>query len=233
MPLFDTPFNAMDLCLIMVFVGGVYAGYKQGFVLSFFKFFGYIIGIIMARMYYDEFVLFLNTATPLEKWVRRFFENHMTDFFTEGLASKPEILSMLPFGKDLGQLKTIFQLNQSDMATSIHTYLVTQLTTLSMNLLSMILLFFLILIGLQIIIQVLDIATKLPIIKGLNKLGGLFFGLIKMFILISIGLLVVVAFSSLTKSGFLVTQLDHSVLAPYFMRYNILLIFIGSTLLGL
>jgi uncharacterized membrane protein required for colicin V production len=233
MPLFNTPFNAMDLLIILLFVSGVYTGYKQGFVISFLKFFGYIIGIIMARLYYDEFVILLKTATPLEIWVRRFYENHMADFFTEGLASKPEILSILPYGQDLGQLKTIFQLNQSDMGTAIHTYLVSQLTALSMNLLSMILLFFLIIIGLHIITQVLDVATKLPIIKGLNKLGGLFFGFIKMFILISIGLLVVVAFSSLSKTGFLVTQLDFSILAPYFMRYNVLLIFIGSTLLGL
>lgn len=233
MPLFDTPFNAMDFCLLIVFVSGVYVGYKQGFVLSFFKFFGYLIGIIAARLYFDEFVLFLRNATPLETWIRKFYESHMADFFTKGIGSKQELLSVLPFGKDLNQLQLIFQANQNDMASSIHQYLVVQLTMLSLNLISIVLLFFGILIGLQIITQVLDIATKLPIIKGLNKLGGLFFGVIKMFILISIGLLVVVAFSSLSKNGLMATQLDHSILAPYFMRYNVLLVFIGSTLLGL
>ncbi len=233
MALFNTPFNVLDYAVLCVFILGTFAGYKQGFVLSFFKFFGYIISIVVTRLYYDEFVLIIKQFTPMEKWINHFYESHMDDFFTNGVASKTGLLKNLPLGNDYDQLQGIYQQNQLGMEGSIKSYLVGHLTTLSLNLVSLIVLFALCVLVLSILTKILDIATKLPGIGSLNKLGGLLFGFFKMFILLSIGLIIVVTLASLSKSGFLTIQLEHSVLAPYFMRYNILLIYLGSTLMGL
>lgn len=233
MPLMNTPFNALDFLILLVFVFGVYSGYKQGFVLSFFKFFGYIIAIIATKLYYGQFALLLQKYTPLARWVEKFFTQHIDDFFTKGIASKASTYEFLPFGKDLGQLQAIYQQNQTGMEESIKTYLVAHLSELAMNLISIVLLFVSVIILLQLAVSLLDIASKLPVIRSLNKLGGLIFGLFKMFVLTSVFLILIVTVASLSNMALLTVQLDHSMLAPYFMRYNILLLWIGSALLGI
>lgn len=233
MPLFATPFNALDYCVMLILLSGLYRGYRQGFVLSFFNFFGVLMSLVLTRIYYDRFAEWLKVFTPLNQWITGFFDKHLDTYFNKGVASKAGVYTDLPFGDQLADLQAVYNLNQHNLEDSLHAFLVGHLSTFTLNIISMILLFLLLLAAIQIVSIVLNIASQLPVVKGLNKMGGLLFGLLKQYIWLSIGLLILVTFSSLTKTGVLSLQFENSLLVPYLMRYNVLLLWMGSALLGL
>lgn len=216
-----------DLIVVAFLIGSVILGYKTGFIKSVFKFFSGIISLFLAIGFYKPFSEFMsNTALAsniYEKISMNVYKliivpdvqinsrgdvsNLILDTMHIPNPMKESILDSMP------QNVAIIDNNQICRLIS------GKLTTIIVQLISVILLFILVRVALWVVRIILDRIFKLPILNQINKLVGLGLGFIQgMFVIyIVLGVLVVL------KNNFIINTINNSYITNY-LYYNNLII---------
>ncbi|OPJ55442.1 CvpA family protein [Alkalithermobacter paradoxus] len=81
---------------------------------------------------------------------------------------------------------------------------------------------------LEMIVSSIDRVFKLKYLNLINRLMGLFFGILKGFIVISLILLLADPFLSIFKSDEIITVLNESILVKYLYMYNFVFMYLDS-----
>lgn len=215
----------IDIVLIAIVTLFIIIGYKAGLVKTVFKLFSGILSLILAMEFYKPFARFM-------------LKTNM--FYSINLKIQTNILKILPdvtinTKEDVGSLildktyipnpmkesiidslpENVNLINNSKIAEVIGT----RISTLVVELLSVILIFLIVRFLIWVARKILEGIIKLPILKQINKAGGVVLGAVQGIFIVYVLLSIVVVLNNATILG----CIDHSIITKY-LYYNNLFI---------
>ncbi len=220
----------MDVCVIIVIAINGLKGLGVGLVLALFNIASYIVAGIIARIYYPSLSEFVLEKTNWALKLQEFIYNNMGFISSNNMQNDPasyeNVFEMMNLPKALEGLfvsSDIFQEYSQGVLTNINVYMSQMISKIIIDLLSIIVIFFIAKIALDILGTVLNGIASLPLIKQFNRLGGLIFGVLKGIFIIYIFTAIMVPIVSVFPNSSIVSVLETSSLTKMFYDYNILL----------
>lgn len=229
--------NWMDVCVIIIITISALKGLSTGLVLTLFNTASYIVAAIIAKIYYSTVANFIVENTDWFFKIQEFvlkninFNNNLE---TEG-ASHQEVFEMMNLPKGLGDLflkNDILKEHSQGVLHDINIYISQAVAKTVVDILSIIIIFFIAKIALNILGAVLNGMAALPIINQFNRLGGLIFGALKGVFIVYIFTAIMVPVASIFPNSYLITTLQTSSIVKTFYDYNILLYMIKNIING-
>ena len=210
-----------DLFIVACIGLNMLAGYKRGFIWSFFGLASYIVAGICAKLFYLEVAVVLKTYTGIYTWLEGFMKDNFFSFFQggsenavvegstfEGLGLIGEFLV-----KDI-DIQTYAQQTAEMMKEEISK----GVANLLLNTISVILIFIIVKAAILLIGTMLDQLFKLPLLNGINKTGGIVVGGVKGLLLVMVVLVVMFVFATISPNGVMASAIEESLLLQIFFR---------------
>ncbi len=226
--------NWLDYLIIGIMVINIGIGWFKGLIRSVVNVISIVAGFICAKMYHMEMYRELNNRFDLLNKLRTgildMFSNiQMPEISDAKLLTTDQLTQQLPESEVVSSLIESF-INSDQFNTVIHSSVESFSDAFSIWLsdklliiVSMFTIFILVYIGIRIIGYVLDTLFKLPVLKGVNKLSGLLFGLAKGTFFSMLLVLLIIVLGPIMVDLNLVETLETSQVAIYFYKYNIIM----------
>ncbi|WP_105619931.1 CvpA family protein [Vallitalea okinawensis] len=220
--------NWLDILVVAIIGFNAIVAYNRGFIITVFRFTNLILAIILTRIIYptvSEFIMMytkfyeflignikealnlenLNISLNINEEIQKINELELPHFIEQALLENNNyeaynILGVEGFGD----------------------YIAGYLATISINIISMIVVFIAVSILLRLIINVFDLIAKLPLLNSINKLAGLAVGLAFGLIIVWIGDIVITLFYTSASFEGLVSTLEDSGIALWLYQNNLL-----------
>jgi uncharacterized membrane protein required for colicin V production len=230
--------NGMNITLIDGIIIGfiiihMFLGWKKGLILSLANFFGIIVAFFLSRKFFVAFGELLNKNIT---WVKG-FEESMVIKINESFASNSEVFTDLSDGTFLKQLDLPEYLNigigqmvrdlDLTQTESINTKLAEIIVQVIMNFISFVLLFILIILAIKFLALVLNMFFQLPILKGINKFGGLLMGFVIGQVFIYLFMTVMLLLEPMNLDFGIVSSIKESTLGLFYYNNNLLFVLIN------
>ena len=198
----------IDLIIIGIIVLSTFIGYKQGMVKAAIKILSFFIAIIVAFAIYKPISSIVINKTSIDDNIKNTIIEKINP---EGMAEDQEIsiddsLTKKIIGEANNTIEEIAQ------AFSIKIVEIGTLLTLYIG----------IKIALRFISALADLIAKLPILKQINKTGGLIYGVIKGIVMVYTILAIVYLVSPLIKTD-VTKEIDNTLVTKYMYNNNVLL----------
>lgn len=227
--------NWMDVCVIIIIAISALKGLSIGLVLSLFNIASYIVAGIIAKIYYSYLSIFIIENTNWFFKIQDFIFKNMKflaqNNMQAAVSEEKNVFEIMNLPKTLENLiiksDAFTQYNEGALY-NINIYISEIVAKFILDLLSIIIIFMIAKIALNILGKILDGVASLPIINQFNKLGGLIFGALKGVIIVFILAAVMIPVTSIFPNSSLVNALQASSLAKSFYDYNILLYMLKS-----
>jgi len=191
--------NWLDITIIIILLYNVLKGLRQGFIASVFNIIGFIISIYIAIKHYSTIYSFI-TNTPV-----------LNGLFV----ALTEII-----------LSIIFYSKSKDNPGFLPDIISDGIVEVIIMILSIIFVFVFINALVKILLGLVNNIFKVPVLKGLNKIGGMIFGLIKGFFIIYFLKVTIAPIALFFPESFIGKGLDNSLLFMYFGDLNLILNYI-------
>ncbi len=224
----------MDMLLVVVLVilaGFGLHGYLRGMVRVLFSLVAIFltIGLATALAPYTE--EFLRTKTPMYDTVKEKCTEHIHQQTQEkqekGQTSKQQELTL--FGLQLPEeFQNFFSEHVTDGAdkfmedTGVYGKLGDYAANFVLQRLAWILSFTIILILLSVIVHMLDLITKLPVLKSINRLGGLIIGLMEGVLVVWLLFLLIVLCQNSELGKEMMTSIQQQPILKFLYDYNMI-----------
>jgi len=222
--------NWMDVCVIIIIATSGLRGLGVGLVISLFNIASYIVAGIVAKLYYPFLSKFIientNWAFKVQEFVLKNMKFKSADIAQSQGGGYESIFDVMNLPKALESvfLQSNFFTEYSDgVLQNINIYISQMIAKIIVDLLCIIIIFFVAKLILGILCNILNSIASLPIIKQFNRLGGLTLGVLKGTIIIYIFMAVMVPIASIFPASSLVNTLETSSIAKVFYDYNILI----------
>lgn len=220
--------NIADYIIIAVIGLCALISYHRGFVRALFDLTSLIITVFITYKLYPYFSVFLRNTFLFEQF-KNFFMEHlhlMTPNEFSSLSQEIEFIRQLQLPKIL--IDQLVENNNYEVynvlnVNGLNEYIAGYITNITINILSLIIVFIFVCIGLRLLISFLDILTMLPVIHSMNKLLGLGLGIITGVILTWIGFIIILPFYTNPTIQSFITKIEHSTFAIYLYHNNHLL----------
>jgi uncharacterized membrane protein required for colicin V production len=224
----------IDLIVVCIIFILALIGYKVGFVRMIVGFSSSVISMFLAWIFYpvvSKIVLRSSIYRKVESSVKKSVSsidisnivNSISDSAGRGGLSLPRIKSY-----SLGNLKLpAWVVNYlkpllKNAGENVYNSLVTQLATMFVNIISMMLVFIVCRLLIHIGVRVLDLVTMIPVIHQVNCLGGGVFGILQGMFIVYVAFGFFAIFPMIGKSSTIQTQIDSSYVAKVMYYDNIL-----------
>lgn len=222
------PVNYVDIAVIGIIALNALIAYRRGLIMTIYRFTYLIINIVLTKMFYPVVSGFIIANTKL------------LEFFTEkisGILNLETLASKLSVGDMAGTInglqlpefikQALVENNNYEVYNLLGVgefgdYIATYLGKWTINILSMILVFIVVSIGIKIIVQFFDLVAKLPILNSLNKMSGLAIGVIMGVTMVWLLCVVINVFYTLDILQPVITMLESSSVAKWFYENNLL-----------
>lgn len=213
--------NIADFVLIGVIALFVIFGVARGLVKSLFGLGSILLSIILALTLYP-----VVTEVLQESPVGAFVQGNVENLLGQKEAATDEA-QMPESGETQAPLPEVIQGTLEEAAQQTKQVLVVRVTDAALNIISMLIVFILVKIILWIAARVLDLATKLPVIHGCNKLlGGVFGGVSGVLVVyLLLGLLTFTTllntttdFGRTVQNSLLISQMYENNILLYFLQ---------------
>lgn len=217
-------FNWIDILIATWILYCVVVGLRAGLVSTLFDFFGLIIAVITAKLYYNPISSWLETHVKMYAELRsRIFADLLkttgsTDATTNGISHATSGF-VFPTNLENMFLKTINRANGAqpmEAQSQNFAEFVMGMSTFIMVLVGL-------LIVLGIVKLILNQFAKLPLIKEVNHLSGGIIGLAKGLISISIIMAVIIFISPMLSKTGLINSIEGSYLGQIFYNNNVII----------
>ncbi|MGN1299383.1 MAG: CvpA family protein [Candidatus Scatovivens sp.] len=212
----------VDLVILSILISCTYWGHRKGLTSVIFKILTFIISIIIVFILYKPVANFVMEKTQIDEWLNvRIAETLNGTKVADGELIKEEETNLS---------KTVVQVINSLVKESINnakesavTYVAGRLSCFMISVLTMIFLLIITKILLGFIKGVAELIAKLPIIRILDKSGGLVYGFIKGIIIIYLILAVLSILSPLISDSRILNAINDSNIGSRLYNNNILL----------
>ena len=224
--------NVLDIILLAVLACFIALGLSKGLTRMIFELL-YLAAVFVTTVIVAPFAgRLLRDSTPLYDWLKDGMTSNM------GLSLDPAVSlnqSSLGISEQTSIINSIqmpdfvktqlIENNNSAVHESLGTngiveYITGFIAALLINAIAFVLLFIVLLIMFRILGKLLDIAARLPVIKTLNKTGGLIAGLVMGVLAVFITVLALSAMTTLPALADFSVQLDESLIAGMFYPDN-------------
>lgn len=222
--------NTIDIIILVLIVTFGFLSLRKGLVLSILNIVGTIAGFILARLYYTDVVQYLVENVPWFTDLEGNIANNLSNSIeidTGNLASldSSEYFSSLELPANLKmEFNSVFDKIQ-DLATFDSVGEV--IAQIIMNLIGFVLVFIAVILAFQVLGLLLRPITELPVIHGVNKLGGFIFGVLKGSLYVMIFMTIITFLSAFGIDVGIMEMIESSKVAIYFYHYNVIIILIN------
>ncbi|NMB33914.1 MAG: CvpA family protein [Clostridium sp.] len=228
--------NWIDLVVIIIIVGLGVVGLKKGLVYSLFKLVSFFISAIIAVKLYPLISKILSGTKLFSIIKSGIFNKLMVEQQTSspGLGSSAKVtaqsiiegLKLPGFAK--GMLESNIAQKIPDVTelisiTEVMDSISDLLAGAVIDILALIVVFILIKIGLNFAERILKGITVLPLIKQVDKVGGLAFGALQGILIVYIVFVVMMAFSALPQFSGILNAIESSKVARTFYQNNFII----------
>ncbi len=221
--------NWMDILVLLIIGGEVFRAFRQGMVKTVIELAAWIVALIAGKLYYkvvaaqlvDRFEVFQNLEQNIYAGLTKNFTSQAqlqaaaSSGQIGGKFNLPDVLNQLP--------KDVVGKTQDTMNQLVFGDLAHKISEMMINGLSFMLIVFGVMAALAILTVVLDQMAHLPLIKEVNKLGGLLVGIIKGGFSVLVLMTIITFVVPFLKSTWLIDAIQNSQVAIYFYNNNILL----------
>lgn len=221
----------VDIIIIAILVFAAYRGFRMGLVHSILNFFGSFGAAILAFYIHPIFKTFLINVLGLDKAILEKVVLKMRELGAAGSAqavSGADIDALdklvLP-GAVKDQMKDFLTKNTAEVTKSV----ALSVTDFIMSVIAFGLLFISLFILFKVLKKLMKGVVKLPIINGLNTIGGVLFALISTYIVLTIALLLITSFFTIGPSSFIGEQLASSKLLSFLASMNPILLILSAS----
>lgn len=217
----------IDLILVAIIIAVCANSYVKGLVISIFNLVSSILAIAVSIVFYPMVSGWLE-GTPLLGWIQAPVQESLLEKGAELTAVSAEGLIAqlkLPEAVSQGILDTVGELNGTlpELAQPISA----AVAAFILQVICMIVLFLIVKIGLMFMKGILETLTKLPLIKQVDKFGGLAFGVVESFVLLTVVGAVLSLFSGSVDSG-LLAAVESSYVGSFFYNHNLLIAWLSN-----
>ena len=219
--------NSIDIFVLAVIGICVVLGYFRGFVKTCFSFVPSVVSLLLTNKIYPVFSKFLRT-TPvygyIESGVAKAFNlNSMSSAVSAQGNDYINSLAIPDFLKEsLITNNNPVVYNILD-ATGINDYIAGYVANMILNIVSMIVVAIGLIVIFKLILVFLDVVTKLPVLHGMNSIGGLIVGLLEGILIVWVIFVVAVLFVSGDKLTWFYDAIENSKIALALFNSNLLL----------
>lgn len=192
-------------------LSGLY-GYKRGFIKIVLSMVAMVVTFILAAVLTVPVSSVIKSVTPIYDTI----ESSVRETVNENAI---DLTSMDKLGLPTQLEEKIIE-GASETVDNVTDYIVTSISDMLLKALTFIILIIVIYIIVRIVIAILDLISKLPIINGINKSGGLVIGLVQGLLLIWIACLVVTAFGDTEWAKEVFAQINANQLLTFIYNNN-------------
>lgn len=229
----NNEFNFVLLAAVLILIVSALIGLGRGLIRSVFSTFALIVAVVLAIQIMPYGTKLLK-ATPVYTSINSSIEKTIDDKLqvtAEGVSGQMaaiDNMDMPDYIKDL--LKTN---NNADMYKALgisefSQYISNYITCLILNGISLLVAFLIIYIVIRIVGCMLDMMSRVPVVNGLNKIGGLLFGLINGAVFLWVACIVLTIFSTTEWGKYIFGQINESVILSYIYNNNYLLTLLAN-----
>ena len=200
---------AIDLTVIGLIALFTFIGYKQGLVKAAIKILSFFIAIIIAFVLYKPVSLIVINNTNIDDKIKNTIVENVKidekDNTEQSNVIKDNLTNKIIAGANntVEEVSNSFTVKLIEIAVMLLLYIVTRII-------------------LSFISKLSDLITKLPIIKQINKTGGVIYGLIKGILIVYAILAIIYLISPMVNSN-LFNAIDSTIIAKEIYNNNILL----------
>ncbi len=213
----------MDYIILIGVVGvlalsGLY-GYKRGFVRIVLSMVAMLVTFVLSAILTVPVSAMLAAATPLDENI----EESVSGLVADSGVVDQETISNLNLPE---QIEEILIEGAKEATNGFNEYIVSTVSDLILKAITFFVLIIVIYIIVRIVIFMLDFISKLPIINGINKTGGLAVGIAQGLLIVWIGCLVVTAFSDKAWAQEVFVQINANPLLTFIYNNNLIIFLI-------
>lgn len=221
--------NIVLIVAVIILIVSALAGFGRGLVKSVFSTFALIVAIVLAVQVMPYGTKLLRT-TPLYTSINDSIQASLEDQFqvaAQGAGEQMEAIDQMDnlpdFLKDILKSNNNAEVYEALGIDQFSEYISSYITCLILNAISLIVCFLVIYIILRIIGCMLDMLSRIPVINGLNKIGGFIFGLFNGAIYLWLACIIVTIFSTTQWGQYIFQQINDSVILSFIYNNNYLL----------
>ena len=198
----------IDIIIIAIIALSVFLGYKKGIVALSIQLFAFIIAVVITFILYQPITNLIVNTTGIDESIQNAILEKANDLMRE----------------DNELSNTVIEEAKNNMLPETA-------RTLSINIITfvvMILLFVLVKIGLRFVTALANLVTKLPILKQVNELGGIIYGLIRGILIIYVALLIINISGEISPENSVYENVNKTNIGKMMMEYNVLNVFLDK-----
>lgn len=220
-----------DIILFIILIYSVYVGYKKGLIVMLLSFLGKIFAAVVAYKFYPNVTLLLNQLFSLDKVLENEILLRLRTMGGQGVvgsvsATDIDAMNKLPIPQNISDsLKTYLTDKTGEIGRSV----AASVSSFFVSIISVVLLFFAVLIIVMFVSKFLKMASKITIIKEINIAGGVLFSVIKNYIIVSFIVLILMSIASIHKHPFLEENVKNSFLTKHMIENNFIIEIISKT----
>ncbi len=224
--------NWADFAVLIIIAVFTFIGLKNGFLYSVFRLFSYILSVIFAVKFYpvlsgilQKTVLFDSVKMSVIKGLMKQQGQAVANAKETAAQSVVDGLKLPGFLKD-SILEHIQNNNILDF-TGIIDAVGSEIASLVMNILSLVIIYALIRFGLTFAKVVIKTIARVPVFRQLDKTGGIVLGAVEGILAVYIICAVLVLFSAFPKFSSSIENIENSLLANHFYENNFIISWIS------
>ena len=237
----------LDLLIIVLIVLSVIIGYKRGLILTLFSIGSYIVAFIFSRRYYANLTNWIKNQFFITNKLNDLIGSHVqlkipetnivppVEGHAQGIANfiNQDTIKMPEFIQNLLVNNLEVQTIAQQTVEGIRNQIIDTIATLFLNVISMVVLFFLIKWTITILGLAINKVFELPVLGAFNQMLGGVLGGIRGIFLIIIMLFILIPISISSPQGIISISIEESYLVQFFLNNLVgyLLIGIGAMIL--
>ena len=220
--------NRLLAVVVLLFAVFIFNGYRKGFLRIIISFAGTVVIIIAVAFISPKISRYVRENTDLYEHTRE----KVINVFMEKISSEDEEENMVSLDLPDIMMKDIIEKNASEMfqallATVIRDYISGYLAGIIINAGSFVCAYITLSIALWILLKTSDVITKIPIVKGVNRLLGMTVGFCEAVIIVWIVFLVIIMFLGNDLGSVLLKDIKDSRILSFLFNNNYLFRFIA------
>lgn len=219
--------NWILIVVVLILAGSAVKGFRNGLIKTAFS----LVSIILSLIITTVISPVISEALRSNEVLGRVVENQLLQIIPENLeiskkSQETSFIEALPLPESIKN--SLIENNNSEVygalaATRFQEYVMQALTIMVLNVISYFICFLATMILLAFLARILDVISMLPLIHGMNKIAGLFVGVLNGYIKVCVLFFVVTLFSTTNMGAWIFNQIHQSIFLSYIYDRNILL----------
>lgn len=201
----------VDIIIIAIILLSTFLAYRKGLVKLAIGLVAFLIAIVVTVLLYKPVTNLVINVTTIDEGIQNFIYEKANDVMEKDTSDK-----------DLkGQIVDNVKNNMlPETARNISVYIVTGGV--------FILLFVLVRVALIFVTALADAVTKLPILKQINKAGGIIYGILRGLLIVYVLLMVLNVFSQIYPNNKVTNDVEKSIVAKNLSEHNVFYLFVNK-----